>query len=301
MITVLSGGTGTPKLLRGLKNILPQEEISVIVNTAEDIRFSGGYLSPDVDTVMYLFAGLLNTDTWWGIRNDTFVTHEELVRLGHDEYIALGDRDRAINIARAELLASGMSLTRATQVLSLKFGIRANILPMADTPVTTMVETELGRIHFQEYWIRKRGKIPIQGVTRVWDTAPCATPEVLLAIEQAEAVIIGPSNPVTSILPILECKGVVEALREKFVVAVSPFIGDTPFSGPAAALMTARGQESSSKGTLALYGDILDVFIQDIRDTAVLSRTRKLDTLMVNEEKSTELARNMLACIREQT
>ena len=299
MITVLSGGTGTPKLLRGLKNILPEEEISVIVNTAEDIRFSGGYLSPDVDTVMYLFAGLLNTDSWWGIRNDTFVTHEELVRLGQDEFIALGDRDRAINIARAELLASGMSLTRATQVLCSKFGIRANILPMADTPVTTMVETELGRIHFQEYWVRKRGKIPIRGVTRVWETPPHATPEVLLAIEQADAVIIGPSNPVTSILPILECKGVVEALKEKLVVAVSPFIGDTPFSGPAAALMTAKGQESSSKGTLALYEDFLDVFIQDIRDTTVLSGTRKLDTLMVNEEKSTELARDVLAYIRE--
>jgi len=299
MITVLSGGTGTPKLLRGLKNILPEEEISVILNTAEDIRFSGGYLSPDVDTVMYLFCGLLDTDTWWGIRNDTFVTHEELVRLGQDEFITLGDRDRAVNIVRAELLASGMTLTRATQTLCGKYGVRANVLPMADSPVTTMVETEQGRIHFQEYWVRKRGKIPILGVTRVWDRLPRATFEVLSAIERSDAVIIGPSNPVTSILPILECDGVPVALRKKFVVAVSPFIGDTPVSGPAAALMTAFGQEPSSRGTLALYRDFTDLFVQDIRDTMAIPGAIQFDTLMTDEKKSTALAEQVLCSIRE--
>ncbi|MEN6609238.1 MAG: 2-phospho-L-lactate transferase [Methanoregulaceae archaeon] len=298
MITVLSGGTGTPKLLRGLKNILREEEIAVIVNTAEDIRISGGYLSPDVDTVMYLFAGLLNTDTWWGIRNDTFVTHDELVRLGRDEFIALGDRDRAVNLARAELLDSGMTLTQVTEALCGKFGVRAEVLPMADTPVTTMVQTAYGPIHFQEYWVKERGKVPILGVQRVGKTPSQATREVLSAIERADAVIIGPSNPITSILPIIECTGVPEALRKKFVVAVSPFIGDTPFSGPAAALMTARGQESSSRGTVALYKDFISLFIQDVRDTVEIPGALKFDTLMSDEAKSTALAEQVLGCIR---
>ena len=151
MITFLSGGTGTPKLLRGMQKVMDRHEIAVIVNTAEDIWISGNHISPDVDTVMYLFAGILNTDTWWGVRNDTFITHDETTRLGIDEFIAVGDRDRAVHIARAEMLRGGMRLTNVTKVLCERFGVRETVLPMADTEVTTQVETDLGLIHFQEY------------------------------------------------------------------------------------------------------------------------------------------------------
>src|SRR5512136_2735488 len=239
MITFLSGGTGTPKLLRGMQKVMDRHEISVIVNTAEDIWISGNHISPDLDTVMYLFAGLLNTDTWWGIRNDFFTTHDEIGRLGIDEFIAIGDKDRAVQIARGEMIRNGMRLTNATKILCDRFGVRENVLPMTDTEVTTQVKTDIGLIHFQEYWIRAKGKIEIQDVVRTSREPPVVTAEALAAIEASDAVVIGPSNPITSIMPILSCEGMKQALRNKVVIGVSPFIGNEPVSGPAAALMKA--------------------------------------------------------------
>ena len=266
MITFLSGGTGTPKLLRGMQKVMDRHEIAVIVNTAEDIWISGNHISPDVDTVMYLFAGILNTDTWWGVRNDTFTTHDETTRLGIDEFIAMGDRDRAVHIARGEMMRNGMRLTNATKILCERFGVRETVLPMTDTEVTTQVKTDLGLIHFQEYWIRAKGKIEIQKVVRSFNEPPVATEEVLATIEASDAVVIGPSNPITSICPILACEGLKPALKDKFVIAVSPFIGHAPVSGPAGALMEAAGYEPSAIGTFNCYGGIPDVFVQDIRD-----------------------------------
>ncbi|WP_321505601.1 2-phospho-L-lactate transferase [uncultured Methanoregula sp.] len=298
MITFLSGGTGTPKLLRGMQKVMDRHEISVVVNTAEDIWISGNHISPDVDTVMYLFAGVLNTDTWWGIRSDTFIAHEELMRLGIDEFIAIGDKDRAVQIARGEMLRNGMRLTNVTRTLCDRFGVRENVLPMTDTEVTTQVRTELGLIHFQEYWVRAKGRIAIQEVLRSYREPPVATEEVLAAIEASDAVVIGPSNPITSILPILSCEGIRPALRGKFVLAVSPFIGNAPVSGPAGALMTAAGFEPSSIGTFNCYDGITDVFVQDVRDPAEVPRSVRFDTLMVDEDKSVELAKEVLRLIK---
>ena len=297
MITFLSGGTGTPKLLRGMQKIMDRHEIAVIVNTAEDIWISGNHISPDVDTVMYLFAGILNTDTWWGIRSDTFTTHDETTRLGIDEFIAIGDKDRAVHIARGEMMRNGMRLTNATKILCERFGVRETILPMTDTEVTTQVMTDIGLIHFQEYWIRAKGKIDIRKVIRSYDETPVATEEVLSTIEASDAVVIGPSNPITSILPILTCDGIKPALKDKFVIAVSPFIDHAPVSGPAGALMVAAGFEASSTGTLDCYGGIPDVFVQDIRDPVETGRSVRFDTLMTDEEKSVALAREILQLV----
>ncbi len=297
MITFLSGGTGTPKLLRGMQKVMDRHEIAVVVNTAEDIWISGNHISPDVDTVMYLFAGILNTDTWWGVRNDTFVTHEEATRLGLDEFIAIGDRDRGVHIARGDMLRNGMRLTNVTKVLCERFGVRETVLPMTDTEVTTQVMTDLGLIHFQEYWIRAKGKIDIRSVVRSFDEPPAATDEVLTTIEASDAVVIGPSNPVTSITPILSCEGMRPALKDKFVIAVSPFIGHAPVSGPAGALMEAAGYEPSAIGTFNCYGGLTDVFIQDIRDEVQVSHSLRFDTLMTDEEKSISFARNVLSLI----
>jgi LPPG:FO 2-phospho-L-lactate transferase len=299
MITFLSGGTGTPKLLRGMQKIMDRHEIAVIVNTAEDIWISGNHISPDVDTVMYLFAGILNTDTWWGIRSDTFTTHDETTRLGIDEFIAVGDKDRAVHIARGEMIRNGMRLTNATKILCERFGVRETVLPMTDTEVTTQIMTDIGLIHFQEYWIRAKGKIDIQKVVRSYEEAPVATEEVLSTIEASDAVVIGPSNPITSILPILSCDGIKPALKKKFVIAVSPFIGHAPISGPAAALMVAAGFEPSSTGTLDCYGGICDVFVQDIRDPVETDRSVRFDTLMTDEEKSVALARKILQLVEK--
>jgi LPPG:FO 2-phospho-L-lactate transferase len=298
MITFLSGGTGTPKLLRGMQKVMDRHEISVIVNTAEDIWISGNHLSPDLDTVMYLFAGLLNTDTWWGIRNDSFTTHDEIGRLGIDEFIAIGDKDRAVHIARGEMMRNGIRLTNATKILCDRFGIRENVLPMTDTEVTTQVKTALGLIHFQEYWVRAKGKIEIERVVTSYKNPPAATDEGLAVIEASDAVVIGPSNPITSISPILECEGIRHAIRNKLVITVSPFLGNTPFSGPAGALMEAVGFEPSSRGTLDCYKGITDIFVQDIRDPVQVDNSVRLDTLMTSEEKSVTLANEILDLAR---
>ncbi|WP_332448946.1 2-phospho-L-lactate transferase [Methanoculleus sp.] len=297
MITFLSGGTGTPKLLRGMQELLDEREIAVIVNTAEDTWLSGNHLSPDLDTVMYLFAGILDTGRWWGIRDDTYITHDLLARLGVEEFIAVGDQDRAVHVARGEMLRGGMRLTEATAALCGKLGVKATVLPMTDSVVTTYVRTRRGEMHFQEYWVKHRGEVAIEGVSRRFREPPVATAEVIRAIEASDAVVIGPSNPVTSISPILECAGVREALRQQHVIAISPFIGDAPVSGPAAALMRAFGKEASSAGTCGLYEDFVDLFIQDTRDPVGLPGALRLDTLMVNRGKSLDLARNILTLV----
>ena len=297
MITFLSGGTGTPKLLRGMQKVMDRHEIAVIVNTAEDIWISGNHISPDIDTVMYLFAGILNTDTWWGVRNDTFTTHDETTRLGLDEFIAVGDRDRAVHIARGDMLRNGMRLTNVTKVLCERFGVRETVLPMTDTEVTTQVLTDRGLIPFQEYWIRTKGQIDIQKVVRSYHEPPVATNEVLTTIEASDVVVIGPSNPITSISPILSCERLQPALREKFVIAISPFIGHAPVSGPAGALMEAAGYEPSAIGTFNCYGGIPDIFVQDIRDPVEVGHSVRFDTLMTNEEKSIAFARDILSLI----
>jgi LPPG:FO 2-phospho-L-lactate transferase len=297
MITFLSGGTGTPKLLRGVQELIDEREIAVVVNTAEDMWLSGNHLSPDIDTVMYLFADLLDTSKWWGIRNDTYATHDFLCDLGIEEFIAVGDRDRAVHVARGELLRSGRTLTEATALLCAHLDVQATVLPMTDSEVTTYVQTVRGEMHFQEYWVRHRGDVAISGVARRYREPPVATGEVLAAIEASDAVVIGPSNPVTSISPILECAGMERMLRSTCVIAVSPFIGDAPISGPAAALMRADGREPSSLGTYEMYRELVDVFIQDVRDPAEIEDALRLDTLMINRGKSVDLAKNILRLV----
>ena len=299
MITVLSGGTGTPKLIRGLRQILRDNEITVIVNTGEDLWMSGQYVSPDIDTVTYLFAGLLNTDTWWGIKGDTMHTYHAMERLGYKEPLPLGEQDRATNLARTAYLNAGMRLTEATKKITDGYGISARILPMSDQQVTTyVVQEDDSLMHYQDYWVGKRGNVPIKGVVRkTADGTPLvATPEALAAIEESDGVIIGPSNPVTSIGPILECAGIRDALKKKFVIGVSPFIGNRPVSGPAAALMKAWGYESTSFGTKQVYADVLDVFVQDVTDTGIeVPGSIRLDTMMTNIKKAESLPWDLLS------
>jgi LPPG:FO 2-phospho-L-lactate transferase len=168
---------------------------------------------------------------------------------------------------------------------------------MTDSVVTTYVSTPLGEMHFQEYWVKHRGEVEIEGVYRRYNEPPVATREVMDTIEASDAVVIGPGNPVTSISPILECAGVREALSRQYVIAVSPFIGDAPISGPAAALMRAFGREPSSAGTYSLYEDFVDIFIQDVRDPVEIEGGLRMDTLMVNRGRSLDLAKNILNLI----
>jgi LPPG:FO 2-phospho-L-lactate transferase len=297
-VIVLSGGTGTPKLLQGLRKLVPDEDITVIVNTAEDIVISGAFVSPDVDTVVYLFSGSLDVQKWWGIRNDTFHTNKSLKELGMSEKLMLGDTDRATCIFRSELMREGKSLTEATLQLCRSSGIKATILPMCDEKVDTMISTPEGVMHFQDFWIGKRGlpdvmEVKIEGIENAK-----ATKEVLKVLGSEENVIIGPSNPITSIGPILALKGMREILARKKVIAISPVIGESPVSGPAGKLMTACGFEVSSRGVAKCYGDILDLMVIDVRDTAVEAdfdlKTIRFDTMMTSIEKSEALAQRII-------
>jgi len=295
MITFLSGGTGTPKLLRGVRFLFSDSDITVIVNTGEDMWYQQGHLSPDIDTVLYLFADLLNTESWWGIAGDTFHTHEFLRDLGaSDCYLSLGDRDRAVNLLRAELLDSGLTLTEVTKEIRDRFGLNVTILPMSDTPCTTYVQADEQMIHFQEYWVKHRANLAIDNVLYVYETSPVATKEVLDAISNSELVVIGPSNPITSIGPILHCDGIRSALADAYVVAISPFIGDMPISGPARELMIASGYQPNSLGVYEMYAPFVDHFVQDIHDPIYVPSAHKTNTLMSNAQIAADLMRFIL-------
>jgi LPPG:FO 2-phospho-L-lactate transferase len=301
-LIVLSGGTGTPKLLQGLRKLVPDEDITVIVNTAEDIIISGAFVSPDIDTVLYLFSGSLDVRKWWGKRNDTFHTNKSLKELGMIEKLMLGDADRATCILRSELMREGKSLTEATLQLCKSLGVKARILPMCDEKVDTMISTPQGVMHFQDFWVGKRGvpdviNVKIDGIKNVKPTK-----EVFKALGSEDNVIIGPSNPITSIGPILSLKGMREILAKKKVVAVSPVIGDAPVSGPAGKLMAACGFEVSSRGVARCYGDILDFMVIDERDTAEEAdfdiKTVRFDTMMTSVEKSEALGKRIISLLQ---
>ncbi|MCZ7398341.1 MAG: 2-phospho-L-lactate transferase [Candidatus Methanoperedens sp.] len=295
---VLSGGTGTPKLIQGLRKLVADEEITVIVNTAEDITVSGNHVSPDVDTVLYLFSGQLDDTKWWGIKNDTFHTNNALQRMSFNEKLMLGDADRATCIFRTELMRNGANLTEATQKLSSGLGIKASILPMCDEKVDTMVNTPQERMHFQDFWVGAHGEPEVLDVRISGIEKAKPTKEVLAALESEDNVIIGPSNPITSIGPILALKGMRDILRKKKVLAISPIIGNAPVSGPAGKLMKTCGFPVSSIGVAECYGDILDFMVIDEKDTVdendFTVKVFKCDTLMTSVEKSEALAQRVL-------
>jgi len=303
---IFSGGTGTPKLLDGLRELLPPDELTVIVNTAEDLWVSGNLISPDLDTVLYLFSDQIDRKKWWGIEGDTFRTHERMQELGIDEEMKLGDRDRATNIIRSNMLRDGATLSEATEKLASLFNTGAKILPMSDDPVSTYIETPEGTMHFQDFWVGKHGEPEVLGVD-IRGVSEASIPEkVLEAFENDDFVLIGPSNPITSIGPIISLPGMKELLKKKKVLALSPIIGNAPVSGPAGKLMQACGLEVSSVGVAEYYQEFLDAFIFDERDRAdeyafekIGCRASRADTLMTSQKKSVELAEIVLEIFDE--
>lgn len=294
---VLSGGTGTPKLLAGLRQLVPDEDITVVVNTAEDLWVSGNLVCPDIDTVTYLFAGMLDTSKWWGVAGDTYHTHEALIAAGSSEVLRLGDRDRATHIMRSEFIRQGASLSEAVDRTARMLGAGAGILPMCDEPVSSMISTDGGTMHFQEFWVGQRGKPDVLGVEYSGIGNSSVPKAVRDAIRCEKNIIIGPSNPITSIGPILAVNGMRELVRDKHVVAVSPIIGCEPVSGPAGKLMSACGYEVSSGGVARFYEGVLDVFVVDERDGLGQRDVEGMgvdlvvaDTMMASEEKCKALA-----------
>ena len=271
MILAIAGGVGGAKMAQGLALAVPPGELTVIVNTGDDMEHLGFHISPDIDTVLYTLGGIANPETGWGIQGDTSATLDQLRRYGHDAWFWLGDRDFATHIYRTNRLATGTSLTDVTGEMARALGIAATILPMSDDRLRTMVTTPVGELAFQDYFVRRQQRDDVTGVR--FDGAESARlPErVREAIARADLIVLCPSNPIVSIGPILAVPGMREALLAATAptIAVSPIIGGRALKGPADRMLTTLGLESSALGVARLYAGLADGFVIDHADTAL--------------------------------
>ena len=270
MIVVLTGGTGGAKFVQGLVQVAPRRELAFIVNTGDDLTWWGMNVSPDLDSITYALAGRLSRERGWGVEGDTFERLETMRRLGAPAWFQVGDRDLELHKSRTEMLAAGKSLSQATEEIARGMGIESRILPMSDDRVETRIQTPEGELNFQEYFVRERYQVAVERVFFVGAERARPAPGVVEAIKQAACVLIAPSNPVTSIGPILAVPGIREALRETKarVAAVSPIVGGAAVSGPAGVLMRTQGLAVSAAGMAKNYADFLDVLIVDEKDAA---------------------------------
>jgi len=266
-LVVLSGGTGSSKLVRGLSK---NERFVVVANVGDNAWFHGLYVCPDIDTVTYTLAGIADASRGWGIREDRFEALGQLKTLGSAEtWFKLGDRDLATHIMRTALLKEGRSLTEVTSRIARRLGVRGiDVLPATDRHVETHIVTSEGEMHLQEFWVRDGGRPSVKRVVYVGADKASPTPRVERAVASAERIIISPANPITSIMPILSIRGFRGLLRESEArkVAVSPFIGERAFSGPAAGLMASQKLEPTSEGVAGLYKGLIDAIVIDESD-----------------------------------
>src|SRR5664280_173363 len=272
MITILSGGTGTPKLLQGIKEVLDPKKYKVVVNTLENNYFSGVYVAADIDTVMYTLSGIINYQTWYGIKDDTFITHETLKEIKCPETLKIGDRDRAIKIQKT-LLMEKYPLSRVVEIQRKALGIKSEIIPMSNEKSNIVIITDEGEMEFHEFLVARQGKPKVIDIK--YDNVK-PSPGLVESIAESEMVVLGPSNPVTSIWPIISIKGMEKALKNAYVVGISPIIGDIPVSGPAAKFMNALGHDVSCLGVAKMYKNFLDKFIIDLEDIAYKNKIERL-------------------------
>src|SRR3990167_761578 len=259
MLVGLTGGTGGAKLIQGLSLEVSPKDLVVVCNTADDFVFHGLHISPDLDTVTYTLAGIGDASKGWGIQDDTFVVLEWLGKYGGESWFKLGDRDLALHITRTRLLAEAVVCSSDLERIRGALGVQATILPMSDDRVETRIVTAGGELSFQEYFVKRHWADEVKKVFFAGAERSRPAPGVLDAIRTAEAVILCPSNPITSIGPILEVPGIREALTKTKspVVAVSPIIAGAPVSGPAHKLMAGAGFEVSALGVAKAYADFL--------------------------------------------
>lgn len=292
-VVVLAGGTGGAKLARGMLDVA--DELTVIANTADDIEIYGAYVSPDPDLCSFWLADRID-DRGWGLRDDSFAVMDGLRELGVDVWFQLGDRDLAIGIQRARRLREGARLTETLGELGAALGLRARVLAMTDDPVRTWVRTDAGWTAFQEFMIRGGGRAAIHDIALrgIDDARP--TPEALEAIACADVVVIGPSNPVISIGPILAVAGMREALIDSPapVVAVSPLIAGTAIKGPTDAFLRWAGHPLSTAGIASCYDGLLDGIVADDDSAANVLTTLRTDTLMGDGDDRRDVAQRTL-------
>ncbi len=270
MITFLSGGTGTPKLIQGFRSIVDDSQIAVIANSADNIEMFGLYITPDIDTILYLFSDILDTTKMWGIKNETLETHTFLQKLTKTAWFMLGDKDLAVHMIRSKLWRKGESLSTITDYLTKLFSVSANIIPSTDNHIETRIQLKNGKdIHFQEFWVKHRGKVEIKDIYVKNLKKAKIPPRIDNILKKSEIIIIGPSNPITSIGPMLQIKELRRLLKKNKhkTIAISPIIGHAAISGPAAALMNAKGIEATALGTASYYKEFITKFYIDTKDT----------------------------------
>ncbi len=299
----MAGGVGGAKLAAGLQAGLSPGDLSVVVNTADDFDLWGLRVCPDLDTVMYTLAGVANPETGWGIADESFAALAMISAYGEDAWFKLGDKDLATHILRTERLRSGLRLTEITAGLAAALGVRSALLPMCDEPVSTALQTRAGLLDFQEYFVRRGQRDEVWGVELrgIEDTRVPA--EVAGAIDEAEAIVFCPSNPVVSIGPILAVPGMRKLLAGAHApkVAVSPIVGGRALKGPADKMLRSLGHEVSATGVARMYAGLVDGMVIDRADggeegaiSALGMDVRATDTVMRDGADRERLAREVL-------
>jgi LPPG:FO 2-phospho-L-lactate transferase len=307
MITALAGGVGASKFLDGLSRVAPPEEISIIVNTGDDIEMFGLYIAPDLDIVTYTLAGVVNGETGWGLAGDTFNCLEQLLGYTQTErWFNLGDRDLATHIFRAQQMRQGRSLSEIAERVRRAMGVKSRILPMTDTHTPTTIITDEGEMHFQEYLVKRRAQPKVNGIRFENIVSAKPAPGVAEAILHSEAVIICPSNPLISIGPILGVPGVRDLLKQTRapVAAISPVVGGASLKGPTDRMLSDLGMQVSAAQVARLYSDVADVFILDVQDEPAKPQIENLglkvcvtDTVMSGLDEKIRLAKITLEAL----
>lgn len=307
-VVALAGGVGGAKLASGLYHALGPDQLTVVVNTADDFTRFGVFISPDADTVMYTLAGLANPATGWGIQGDTFETLAMLERYGSDGWFKIGDRDFATHLLRTERLRSGANLTAVTSELSRALGIRAAIFPMCDQPVATRVRTPAGDLEFQEYFVRHHHEDTVIGVEFQGVADAHVSDSVRDSVAGADCIVFCPSNPIVSIGPILAVPGLRDLIARSRApkVAVSPIVGGQAIRGPADRMLRSLGHDVSARGVAALYRGLIDGMVIDDEDAILVPAIEDLGlrviaapTVMVDEGTRRLLAERVLAFGRD--
>ena len=305
-ITALAGGTGAAKLLRGLGRVIDPRDLTVIVNTGDDAEIWGLHVSPDLDTVCYTLGGVIDEQKGWGLTGETFHALDQIARFGEPVWFNLGDRDLATHLHRTRLLREGRTLTQITRAIAQALGVSATVLPMSDQPVRTRILGPDGWLAFQEYFVREKAQVEVRAVNYAGAPVARPAPGVLDALGGADAVLVCPSNPITSIGPILAVPGLVEALQATgaTVAAVSPIVGGDAVSGPAGRLMAAAGLPVSATGVARAYGGWLDLLVFDEQDRALAPEIRSAGaaavvapTMMSSRDAEVALARHVVAAL----
>lgn len=276
LITILAGGTGSAKLVRGLSSIT--NDLSVICNVGDNMWFHGLYVCPDIDTIVYALANMLDPNRGWGIKHDSFEFNRQLEVFGEESWFNIGDRDLATHWVRTKMLKEGKGLFEITQAICRKLDVKAKIIPVTEDHVETRIVTDQGEMHLQEFWVKNRGYGNVKDVK--YDGVNKTRPNVqaLDAIKSSSMIIIAPGNPISSIGPMLAIKGMKDALMKakNKCIAVSPIIGNKPVSGPASKYMESIGVEVSPYGVAKFYSDVISKFIIHTSDKSYANKIEKL-------------------------